>query len=682
VIVLKAGAAATNATITLNPTYVATGATPGSVTMTGVYDQLGQTTSFSVASDATIVWYTVTSNIPATTLSQSTTNQAISNVTITEPAGVATPIGGTIGTSATGTFAQGTGTSTLTAISPTTVSYGTVGTPYPSTQFSATGTDAVTSWSASGVAGLSISSTGLLTGTPTTAGTADSLVVTATTSGGTATETYSVTINSAPTIVLTLTTAGDTWAGTPSVTQAGSSTAPSATASGTTLTVTVGSVPPTTTSTFFQLSNLEINTGTNTGAAQMSVAFNNYTGTALATGSPVTIATGVTVGSTLGTSTQIYGADGTADGTVAAEFESAFPANASTQSGGNSTVVLATDVQPYDALSAAYLEGQLGTGLLITPPTSFGADAMSAMRIEGVQSVYVVGGPLAVSPAVISQIEATPAYKPGGLVQSGSNIKVITQIYGATAADTAQSIATHFGTSIGTLPVISGAYSAASGTTGGGMYNDTLGSSSATGPASVTPTAIVISETDWQDAMSVAPEAYAFRIPVILTPATSLGTQASAALTSLGVKQVLVIGGQLAVTNAVVSSIQALNGGVSVLRIAGQDATDTAGQLAEFALSTGGSGTGLGWTSMAALASHANYWSDALGAAALGGGANASFGDEPIILVESPTVVGTYAPAALTKLAGSGISKLNVLGGPLAMPTTTVNSLLAAIAAG
>jgi hypothetical protein len=169
---------------------------------------------------------------------------------------------------------------------------------------------------------------------------------------------------------------------------------------------------------------------------------------------------------------------------------------------------------------------------------------------------------------------------------------------------------------------------------------------------------------------------------VILTPATSLGTQASAALTSLGVKQVLVIGGQLAVTNAVVSSIQSLNGGISVLRIAGQDATDTAGQLAKFALSTGGSGTGLGWTSKAALASHANYWSDALGAAALGGGANASFGDEPIILVESPTVVGTYAPAALTKLAGSGVSKLNVLGGPLAMPTTTVNSLLAAIAAG
>ncbi len=69
-------------------------------------------------------------------------------------------------------------------------------------------------------------------------------------------------------------------------------------------------------------------------------------------------------------STTISGAGGTADGTVAAEFENAFPANAVAQTGGNAKVVLATDT-PHangsDALAASYLEGMLGTGLLITP---------------------------------------------------------------------------------------------------------------------------------------------------------------------------------------------------------------------------------------------------------------------------------------------------------------------------
>ena len=124
-------------------------------------------------------------------------------------------------------------------------------------------------------------------------------------------------------------------------------------------------------------------------------------------------------------------------------------------------------------------------------------------------------------------------------------------------------------------------------------------------------------------------------------------------------------------------------GGLVHEALAGQDATDTAGEIADFAMSTAGAGSGLGWKSTAVLASHANYWSDALGAAALGGDANpTTFGYEPLVLVESPLVVGTYTPTYLKTLAGDGVAKVNVLGGPLAMPTATVNSLLADIAAG
>ena len=445
------------------------------------------------------------------------------------------------------------------------------------------------------------------------------------------------------------------------------------------LTITINTVQSANGSMLFTLSNATVTTTAAAVGAQ-TLTVNSVVGattTEIAKGS---------VGSILGSVTTIYGANGTADGTVAAEFESAFPANASTQTGGNTNVVLATDAPQAngsDALAASYLEGTLGTGLLITPSTTLGTDAKQAMQLEGVTTVYVVGGPLAISPAVISQIQALPAYFPGGLVQRGTNVTVVGPIYGTdgTAEGTAAAIATRYGTAYGV-----GDFSTAYNSTGG-VYNTTTGTASTVAPVGSVPTAIVVASTDWQDAMSIAPEAYRSRFPVILagpSTSTTLGADAQAALTSLGVKQVIVIGGQLALQNSVEAQIAALNGGISVLRIAGIDATDTAAQIANFALAQGTAG--LGWTAgnHAVIASHADYWTDALGAAALGGGANATFGTEPIILVQNPTTVGQYTTAELATLAGvtapaGPIYNLTVLGGPLAMPSSTVNTLLAGL---
>jgi putative cell wall-binding protein len=432
------------------------------------------------------------------------------------------------------------------------------------------------------------------------------------------------------------------------------------------LTITVNTLSSAGGSVLFTVSNASVTTtGASLGVQTLTT---NSTLGSVAVGS---------IGSILGTATTIYGANGTADGTVAAEFENAYPASA----GGSATVVLATDAPSTngsDALAASYLEGTLHTGLLITPSTTLGPDARQALQLEGVKTVYVVGGPLAVSPAVIAQIKALPAYNAGGLTVTGSNVAVIGPIYGAdgTAAGTAAAIASYFGSAYGAA-AFPGAYSAA-----GGVYNDTTGNASASGPTSAVPTAIVVASTDWQDAMSIAPEAFNRRFPVILTgPSTdtTLGADAAATLTALGVKQVIIIGGQFAVQNSVEAQIAALNGGISVLRIAGIDATDTAAQIANFALASGTAG--LGWTAgnHSVLASHVDYWTDALGAAALGGGANASYGTQPIILVESPLVIGQYTTAELTKLAAAGVTNLTVLGGPLAMPSSTVQTLLAGL---
>lgn len=449
-----------------------------------------------------------------------------------------------------------------------------------------------------------------------------------------------------------------------------------------TLTITINSVQSANGSMLFTLNN-----GTVTTAAA-AVGAQTLTVSSVVTGVPpvVTEIAKGSVGSILGTVTTIFGANGTADGTVAAEFENAFPANAQLQTGGNTNVVLATDT-PHangsDALAASYLEGTLGTGLLITPSTTLGVDAKQAIQLEGVTTVYVVGGPLAISPAVIAEVQALPAYFPGGLVQRGTNVQVVGPIYGTdgTAEGTAAAIATRYGTAYGV-----GDFPLAYNTTGG-VYNTTTGTASTVAPVGSLPTAIVVASTDWQDAMSIAPEAYRSRFPVILagpSSSTTLGADAQAALTSLGVKQVIVIGGQLALQNSVEAQIAALNGGISVLRIAGIDATDTAAQIANFALAQGQAG--LGWTAgnHAVIASHGDYWTDALGAAALGGGANNNFGTEPIILTQNPTTVGQYTTAELATLAGLAapagpIYNLTVLGGPLAMPSSTVQTLLAGL---
>jgi hypothetical protein len=86
---------------------------------------------------------------------------------------------------------------------PTTLSAGTVGTAYPSTTFTVTGGLSPYSWSASNLhSGLSLSTTGVLSGTPTTNGTRTVTVTVTDAAGATATRSYSLAVNGAvcPTI--------------------------------------------------------------------------------------------------------------------------------------------------------------------------------------------------------------------------------------------------------------------------------------------------------------------------------------------------------------------------------------------------------------------------------------------------------------------------------------------------
>ena len=390
-----------------------------------------------------------------------------------------------------------------------------------------------------------------------------------------------------------------------------------------------------------------------------------------------TLGSGVVFEVGSGSTGAIYGQSPNA--TAAAEFEAAFVkgSGSSATCTNNGNAIIATDADPYDALAAAYLEAQLGTGVLITAPTTTSPSTLEALKLAGVQRVYIVGGPLAVSASDIATLKSTPAYACGGATTTGAKLTVYNAIYGQSADQTAAAIDNYItGNGAGALPSITSAYSAES------TYNQTSGNETTTAPSGTQTTAIVVADTDYQDATAAAGLAYHYKLPVILTPGNALSTQATSELTKLGITQVLALGGQLALSPEVVTSIEALNVNgkpISVLRIAGQDYTQSAADIAHFA------GSVLGWKNATLLVAQGAYWSDSLGAAALSGR-----NEEALLLTEGPTKgVGAYTTAAL-KLAGTApgglgggvTSSIQVLGGPLAVPQTQISTMDSALASG
>jgi putative cell wall-binding protein len=385
------------------------------------------------------------------------------------------------------------------------------------------------------------------------------------------------------------------------------------------------------------------------------------------------------------------------DATAAAELAHAFPSGTSNCPVSHD-VILATDQNFPDALAASYLAQSLGTGILLTPTDGLSSETAQALRVEGIQTVYVVGGPAAISQTVLNDLSATPAYTCGGGTATGFNLTVQGPIEGPTQYDTAEDIALQPGLGAVGSANISGAY--------GAMYNDTTGMSSAAPAATLSlRTAIVVSGVNFPDASAASVMAYNDQFPVVLTDPTTLSSQASTTLTQLNIQQVIVVGGPLAVSDADVTAIEALNSGISVLRIAGQDQTDTAQELASFELNenSGTVHTGLNWGTTGAngwgneiLVARGDFYSDALAGCLLGHVQGGVSHFQPLLLTENPTTVGQYLTGFLSSGGSAiGIDGLNqtagysgsiqviqALGGPLAVAFTTIGAMAAAVAAG
>ena len=204
-----------------------------------------------------------------------------------------------------------------------------------------------------------------------------------------------------------------------------------------------------------------------------------------------------------------------------------------------------------------------------------------------------------------------------------------------------------------------------------------------TGSAQTFNTAIVATGNSFADALAVGPIVYAEGMPLVLTNSTSLSPSALQTLKDLQVKNVIIVGGTAAVSQAVESAITA--GGFKVVyRIAGADRTATAAEIAQWALN----GLPLtpsyqplaaitGWLTNSATAwvARGDSFADALAAGPAAGGLG-----ESVVLTASPTTLGAGIGTYFAGQAGS-ITGLVVLGGSAAVSPAVLASAITALGA-
>lgn len=296
--------------------------------------------------------------------------------------------------------------------------------------------------------------------------------------------------------------------------------------------------------------------------------------------------------------------------TAAQIFSAAF----SCDQGGATSAVLARGDAFADALAGSYLAGVHDTGVLLSGTSAVPAATLDALRRSGARTVHLLGGTAAISDAVTAQLQATPSYDCTGA--AGAPLEVV-RLAGANRFDTAGRTAGSAGpAAIGTADLGDGARR----------------------------TAVVASGLGFADALAAGPLSYAGvadpalgngkGFPTLLTAPDALSPEAEVALTSLGITQVVVPGGTAVVSPAVVDRLQAL--GISVVRLAGSNRSETAASVARFAVDQ--LGFALGGVTLA----RGDAFADALAGAAYAGDRAV-----PLLLSAGPAALGDATRAYL-----------------------------------
>ena len=205
------------------------------------------------------------------------------------------------------------------------------------------------------------------------------------------------------------------------------------------------------------------------------------------------------------------------------------------------TVIIATGANFPDALAAAGLCGVYDAPLLLVPAASLPSAVSAEINRLGATRAIIIGGTGSVSSNVQKALAAKPAL-------AGN----VSRIAGVDRYHTARLVAEAMHTEMGT-PLTE---------------------------------AIVVCGTNYADALSASPLAYAANRPILLTPTKSAHSAVLSALATIEAQNVTIIGGTTAVSVAAEQQI-ASKLGTPPRRWAGADRFETACMVAENAVDAG-----------------------------------------------------------------------------------------------
>ena len=301
-----------------------------------------------------------------------------------------------------------------------------------------------------------------------------------------------------------------------------------------------------------------------------------------------------------------------------------------TEVGCASDIILVSGENQPDALAAAALARLVSAPIMLTAAATLSPAATTfitkCVAEKGAQTVHILGGEAAVS----ADVEAS--------VAAFSKVSV-NRIAGLDRYETAAKIA------------------------------NTVGAS-AIGSYRGKRTVFVASGTSYVDALAAGPVSYAGVVgsasngphPILLTAADALPASTDAALTSLGVQQVVIMGGTAVVSDAVEAAIEAK--GITVIRIDGANRNATAAALAEIATTSAGLG---GFAFDGTQVGLANGTAAFGGFDALAGAPYLGKLGAPLVLTGSlPTETQAFLDSKATTL-----TTLRILGGTAAVDAET-----------
>lgn len=288
---------------------------------------------------------------------------------------------------------------------------------------------------------------------------------------------------------------------------------------------------------------------------------------------------------------------------------------------GADTVIVATGEKFPDALAASYLSGSdADAPILLTERTEIPDATIDAMGTLDPSQVVVMGETDAIAAEVVDQLRD---------LVGDDNVDVIG---GATRRETAAMIA-RAGGEVGTAPNLTDA------------EGEDL------------KTAIVARADQFPDALASGPLALAGRHPILLTDTNELPDVTVEALTDddLGIEQVIVTGGPVAISEDVEEQIRDLDGISSVVRVDGENRTETAVELAELTR------TALGWDGSDIALARGDNFPDALTLAPLSAKTEAS-----LFLSRTPETIEGDTFEGIQALCGA-TEDLLISGGPVAI---------------